>query len=96
MNPLPGGSDITSRNRAKRFVAHGQARFTSAEEDTIEFLATPTRAALVQTADERLHAKITGVNVDNLKGTFFEHAAGLPMIRPHVAMRGKPAKARTE
>jgi hypothetical protein len=93
-NPVPGGGDVTSINRARRFVAHGVAEFTSPEQTEIVFLDSPKQAVIVRSAEERLHAKITGVNVDNLKGTFFSHAAGLPMIRPHIMLRGKPAKER--
>jgi hypothetical protein len=89
VNPLAGDGGFTSINRARRFVKHGQARFTSAEENEIEFMATPKQAAITRSAEERLHTKITGVNIDRLAGTFYEHARGLPMVRPQVAMRGK-------
>jgi hypothetical protein len=94
VNPLPGSDGITSINRARRFVKHGIAEFTNAEETEIAFLQTPKHVELVQTSEERLHARVVGGNIDNLKGTFFEHARGLPMINPHLMMRGKPAKKR--
>ena len=91
-NPLPGGNAVTSLNRAKRFVLAGKARFVN--PTTIEFVASPSRAAIVRSAEERLHARITGVNIDNLDRTFFENARGLPLLRPHLMMRGKPKRER--
>jgi hypothetical protein len=91
-NPLPGGGDFTSLNRAKRFVTGGKARFV--DPLTIEFLATPMRAAIVRSAEERLHAKITGANIDAIDRTFYENARNLPLLRAHLMLRGKPAKKR--
>lgn len=94
INPLPGSDGYTSINRARRFVKHGQARFTNADENEIEFLQSPKRQELVQTAEERLHARITGHNIDAIDKSFFENARNLPLLRPHLMLRGKPAKKR--
>jgi len=94
VNPVAGGGSITSRNRARRFISRGVAEYTSPAEDEIRFLQTPKQQALVQSAEERLHARVTGCTIDHLQGTFFECARALPLINAHLMMRGKPAKKR--
>jgi hypothetical protein len=86
-NPLPGSDGITSQNRARRFIGQGKARFTSADEDEIEFIETAQRAAIVKSAEQRLHDHITGVNYDREDQSHFEQAHGLPLIHPDKMIR---------
>jgi hypothetical protein len=58
------------------------------------FLETPKRGDLVQTSEQRLHARITGRNIGAIDKSYFENARNLPLLRPHLMLRGKPAKKR--
>lgn len=82
LNPVPGSNESTSLNRARRFVKRGLARFVDGSESTIQFLNTPAQAAVVQNAEERLHAHVTGINYDLVRNDFFACARNLPLLFP--------------
>jgi hypothetical protein len=84
-NPPAGHQNKTSMKRALRYERAGRAQFVS--PSMIRFLDTPLQAAILKTAEERLHALVTGQEYDRVDRTFFGDARHLPVIKPEVMIR---------
>jgi len=79
LNPVAGGSAATSMNRARRFVKAGRARFV--DNNAIEFLDVPLNRGVALNAEEALHRRIVGVNIDAISRTMTRREmAGLPIV----------------
>jgi hypothetical protein len=67
-NPIPGESEYTSLNRARRFVGSGRAVFTGAQ--AIRFVVESRRAEIVRlvakATEDRVHRAVTGVGYDRV------------------------------
>ena len=80
LNPVTGGSAATSMNRARRFVKAGRARFV--HDNVIEFLDVPLNRRVALSADEALHRRMVGVNIDAISRTMTRcEMAGVPIVR---------------
>jgi hypothetical protein len=79
LNPMPGGNNATSMNRARRFVKAGRARFVDASK--IEFLETPLSRRIAVSAEEALHRRLVGVNIDAISRAMTRsEMANLPIL----------------
>jgi hypothetical protein len=84
-NPPVGYQNKTSLARARRFERAGRARFVAPL--VIRFLDTPTQAAIVKIAEQRLHARLTGQAYDNVDRSFYRDASNVPVINPAKMLR---------
>ena len=84
-NPPAGYQNKTSLERARRYERAGRAQFVAPL--VIRFLDTPTQAAIVKSAEDRLHARITGHVYDQVKESFHRDARHLPLINPLKMIR---------
>jgi hypothetical protein len=88
-NPVPGGGEVTSMNRALRFVATRRAVFTGAQ--SIRFVTDSPRVELVRTiekaTEDRVHRAVTGVGYDRVGDTFFESARAIPIVNAGKMIR---------
>lgn len=84
-NPPDGCQNKTSLKRARRYERAGRARFVAPL--VIRFLDTATQASIVKTAEERLHARVTGQEYDRLAQSFYRDAHNLPVINPGKMIR---------
>src|ERR1700689_347163 len=84
-NPPVGYQNKTSLERARRYERAGRARFVAPL--VIRFLDTATQASIVKTAEERLHARVTGQEYDRLDQSFYRDARNLPVINPGKMIR---------
>jgi len=84
-NPPVGYQNKTSLQRARRYESAGRARFVAPH--VIRFLDTAMQAAIVKTAEERLHARITGQGYDRVNQSFHREARNLPVINPAKMIR---------
>jgi hypothetical protein len=71
--------------RARRYVDARRAEFVAPL--VIRFFDTPLQAAIAKTAEERLHARITGVEYDRVRRSFHRQARNLPLINPEKMIR---------
>lgn len=84
-NPPAGYQNKTSLQRAQRYERAGRARFVAPL--VIRFLDTPMQAAIVRTAEDRLHARVTGHAYDRVNRAFHREARNLPVINPGKMIR---------
>lgn len=84
-NPPLGYQNKTSLQRARRYERTGRARFVAPL--VIRFLDTPMQAAIVKTAEDRLHARVTGQAYDRVNRSFHREARNLPVINPAKMIR---------
>jgi hypothetical protein len=84
-NPPVGHRNKTSLERARRYERAGRARFVAPL--VIRFMESPMQAAIMKTAEERLHARITGQGYDTVDRSFHREARNLPLINPAKMIR---------
>lgn len=88
-NPAPGGSAITSLNRARRFVDTKRAVFTGPQ--AIRFVVDSPRIELLrviaQAAEDRVHRALTGGGYDGVRSTFYAEAPAIPIVNAAKMIR---------
>jgi hypothetical protein len=84
-NPPIGCQNRTSLERARRYERAGRAKFVSPL--VIRFLATATQAVVAKTAEESLHARVTGLVYDRVDRSFHRNAHNVPVINPKKMIR---------
>jgi len=83
VNPVPGGQNRTSVERARRFVRHGRAVMVGPL--VLQFLDTPLQRFIAADAQEKLLAQNTGY--DRTDRTFYDSARQIPIINASKMIR---------
>jgi hypothetical protein len=92
-NPVVGGQESTSLERACRFVRKGRAIFTG--EQSIRFVDGEMQQAIRRQAEMKLHAALTGAGYDRV-GRIMGAAElrHVPVIHPEKLLHGRQNMAR--